>query len=226
MQFDNLRTLVLTSNFMPVSIFPDLETISVKVAIASYLDDKCEVVHFYDTPIMVNGVQAVHPTKGPLFWPSVIMYKNAYTTKKVMRLCKENLYLRDHFACVYCGDPLQYSTTTMDHLIPKSKGGHKKSWLNMVASCHKCNQRKSDDMPGKQWIPSRKPYIPTFYDLLEARKKKPLVIDDESWLMFLPKWEAEVIVRKDRKPLEATEETSANDNGKVSTKKKKQKKAV
>lgn len=205
MRFDNLRTLVLNSNFMPVSVFPDLFTISVKVAISGYLDDKCEVIDFYDIPIMSNGKQAVHAKKGALYWPSVILYKNTYSKNKVMRLTKENLYLRDHFACVYCGDPLLPSTTTMDHYIPKSKGG-KNDWSNMVAACDSCNRKKGAELPGKRWTPSRKPYVPTFYDLLNARKKQPLIIDDESWIPFLPKWETEIIVRQGKKkPLEVKE---------------------
>jgi 5-methylcytosine-specific restriction endonuclease McrA len=211
MRFDNLRTLVLTQNFMPVSVFPDLWTISVKVAIAGYLNNTCEVVEFYDRPIMSNKTQAIHPEKGPLFWPSVIMYKNAQNRKKIMRLTKEHLYYRDHAACVYCGDPLTSSNTTMDHMVPKSKGGAK-NWGNIVASCDECNKKKGAALPTGRWTPNKKPYVPTFYDLLAARKKQPLIVDDPSWLPFLPKWEAEIIVRTGhQKPLES-KDAFLNDN--------------
>jgi len=194
---------------MPVEIFPDLLTISVKDAVTNYLNGTCEVVEFYDIPILSNGKPIEHKTKGVLFWPSVIMYK-AYQKQNInTRLTRENLYYRDHFCCQFCGDPLTIKNTTMDHVIPKSKGGPK-NWMNIVASCDECNKQKGDSLPNGRWKPRNKPYIPTFYDLLEIRKKQPLVVDHESWIPFLPKWESEIIVRG-QKPVEA-KDAFANDN--------------
>jgi len=40
--------------------------------------------------------------------------------------------------CYYCGDP----ASTMDHKIPKSKGGG--GGANLVPACLRCNQMKAD----------------------------------------------------------------------------------
>lgn len=59
-------------------------------------------------------------------------------TKEVRAL----IYLRDS-VCVYCG--VEPKPKTLDHIIPKSKGGED-SIDNLVLACRDCNQRKADTM--------------------------------------------------------------------------------
>jgi 5-methylcytosine-specific restriction endonuclease McrA len=58
-------------------------------------------------------------------------------------LSRKNIYLRDNHTCQYCGKD---GGLTIDHIIPKSRGG-KDSWDNMVACCMRCNNRKGDSIP-------------------------------------------------------------------------------
>lgn len=63
--------------------------------------------------------------------------------KKIV-LSRKNILRRDAYKCQYCkrGDvPL-----TIDHIVPKSKGGDD-SWENLVAACVKCNNNKGDRSP-------------------------------------------------------------------------------
>lgn len=51
------------------------------------------------------------------------------------------IYLRDGFACAYCGRDLRSMAprdVTLDHLIPVSEGGNNAP-LNLVTSCRSCN---------------------------------------------------------------------------------------
>jgi len=48
--------------------------------------------------------------------------------------------------CQYCHNRFSKSKLTLDHVIPKSKGGDK-SWTNLVSSCGCCNQKKADKTP-------------------------------------------------------------------------------
>jgi 5-methylcytosine-specific restriction endonuclease McrA len=41
--------------------------------------------------------------------------------------------------CGYCGQP---QSGTIDHIIPKSKGGRRSSWENMAGACFQCNLTK------------------------------------------------------------------------------------
>ena len=49
------------------------------------------------------------------------------------------IYLRDSLTCVYCGTTLADGVVlTLDHLIPRSKGGTNRC-TNLVTSCTTCN---------------------------------------------------------------------------------------
>jgi len=48
--------------------------------------------------------------------------------------------------CVYCQTPLSIYTATLDHLIPKGKGGTD-DLSNLVLACKTCNNQKSDLLP-------------------------------------------------------------------------------
>lgn len=194
----NLRALVLNEQYLPAAIFPEISTISVKDAIRQYLNDACDVIHFYERPVLSGFKQMVDAEKGPLFWPSVIVHKKSGRNKK-LRLTKHNLYLRDHQVCFWCDKPLTFAEATKDHVIPRTLGGSH-SFDNVVCACTDCNSEKGDSPPTGKWKPKKEVYEPTFYDLLEIRKKFPVHIDDESWKMFLPEWSSDVIVRKQREP--------------------------
>ena len=75
--------------------------------------------------------------------PSIIrVYKYVNQIIQKVPLSRENVYRRDNFECVYCGDNNR-KTLTLDHVIPQSKGG-KDSWDNLVTACRRCNGEKSN----------------------------------------------------------------------------------
>lgn len=180
-----LRTLVLNSNYMPISIFP-LHTIPVEDAVTRICNDTCRVVYEYSRKILTP--------KCVMNWPAVIARTDAKQITEGVRLRIESLYYRDHGLCLYCGKSITMQELTCDHVIPKSKGG-KYEWTNIVSACPVCNCAKGNHMPVGKWRPRRFPVKPTYYDLLAARRKYPIIIDDESWLHFLGKWDSEVIIR-------------------------------
>jgi CRISPR/Cas system Type II protein with McrA/HNH and RuvC-like nuclease domain len=56
------------------------------------------------------------------------------------------IYLRDDFACVYCGRDLRRAEPRevgLDHLVPQSKGGSHES-TNLVTACSSCNCGRQD----------------------------------------------------------------------------------
>jgi 5-methylcytosine-specific restriction endonuclease McrA len=54
---------------------------------------------------------------------------------------------RDKYRCVYCG---QAGATTVDHLLPKCRGG-RDTWENLAACCLRCNGQKADRTP-EEWV--------------------------------------------------------------------------
>lgn len=180
-----LRALVLNKSYMPLSIMP-LYSIPADEAIHRFLKGNCDVVEWYDIPI---GTQN---DKG-LKWPSVIANHNNHSFNKDVRMRRESLFYRDHCKCMYCGKPLTLKSLTLDHVVPRAHGG-KHSFSNVVISCKKCNNKKSDSM-SSEWKPKHAPWEPSFYQMLEIRKKYPLVVEHESWVQFLPKWTGPILVR-------------------------------
>jgi len=68
---------------------------------------------------------------------------------------------RDHRTCAYCGG----LATTVDHVTPTSRGG-KNTWLNTVAACGGCNQRKGDRTPAEAGMAMRvTPTVPSWASL-------------------------------------------------------------
>jgi 5-methylcytosine-specific restriction endonuclease McrA len=60
-------------------------------------------------------------------------------------LSRKNILLRDRNTCQYCGVVLPSGDLTLDHVVPRSRGGSS-SWENLVACCHSCNRRKGNHL--------------------------------------------------------------------------------
>ena len=73
---------------------------------------------------------------------------------------RANLLWRDNNQCQYCGKHFCPDSLTMDHVVPKSRGG-KNTWINLVTACKKCNQKKGNKTPTECGMyPKRKPKAP------------------------------------------------------------------
>lgn len=65
---------------------------------------------------------------------------------------RTRILARDHFRCQYCGVKGTPFTLTVDHIVPKSKGGTTGP-ENLVSSCFQCNQRKGSRSPEEARMP-------------------------------------------------------------------------
>lgn len=68
------------------------------------------------------------------------------STIKVIKYSRQNIYRRDKYKCQYCNKKFTRDNLTLDHVIPRSKGG-KSKWTNVVACCKACNEAKGDKSP-------------------------------------------------------------------------------
>lgn len=106
-----------------------------------------------------NRAKLVVPYEDGL--PAVIVL-NKYVRKFQFTLTcnRRNVFWRDNYQCQYCAKSFKHSEMTMDHVLPKSKGGPK-TWDNIVACCKTCNGKKKDKTPKEANMPLvRKPYSP------------------------------------------------------------------
>ena len=91
-------------------------------------------------------------------WPSIVRLKGYVSVpyKRIM-ISRKNILRRDRFRCQYCGSR---EKLTVDHVLPKSRGGRDK-WENLVAACTPCNNRKGNRTPEEANMRlTRKPFRP------------------------------------------------------------------
>ena len=87
-----------------------------------------------------------------------------------------NILRRDNYCCQYCGMDLCPKTATLDHVIPRSKGGSS-TWVNLVAACKDCNLFKGNRTPKEAKMELKnKPKEPSYgfifdHMLITFRKK-------------------------------------------------------
>lgn len=87
----------------------------------------------------------VHSVRTALPFPTIVRLRVYIKVpyKKIV-LSRKNILRRDNHKCIYCQRAdLQL---TIDHIIPKSKGGDD-TWENLVTACVKCNNKKGDRSP-------------------------------------------------------------------------------
>ncbi len=61
-------------------------------------------------------------------------------------LSRKNILMRDRNTCQFCSTVLPAGELSLDHIIPRSRGGES-TWENLVACCHPCNNRKGNRLP-------------------------------------------------------------------------------
>lgn len=152
------RVLVLNSDYTPVNVT------NITRAIKLIVKEKAEIVKESTKILRSEKIEFKAPTIIRLLNYVKIKFFNVVLTKK-------NILIRDGFKCVYCGDN---KNLTLDHLIPKSKGG-KNDWYNLVTCCDTCNKKKGDKTPEEAKMTLlRKPFKPNYYSFLKTYLEKSL----------------------------------------------------
>lgn len=68
--------------------------------------------------------------------------------RQEVKLNRRNIYARDQNRCQYCGKRFKPSELSLDHVVPRSRGGPN-AWNNMVCCCVRCNVRKGGRIPAE-----------------------------------------------------------------------------
>lgn len=113
----NTTVLVLNSSFVPLNIT------SWRRAIVLLLKGKAQV-------LSNRVIRLLNYVKLPL--SRIVSHKPS----------KSMIYKRDENKCQYCSST---RNLTIDHIIPKSKGGGE-DWENLCVACSDCNTKKGDKL--------------------------------------------------------------------------------
>ena len=153
---ENIAVLKLDSAFKPIEI------ISWEEAIVLTWLKKAYAVEYTD--------KWVHSAKKAFQIPSVIVLKRFIDEKFFTLPCtRKNVLLRDENKCQYCAKCFRESELTLDHVLPRSKGGNS-SWTNVVAACKPCNQKKRDFLVDNSPVSLiRPPRRPSYRAIIKKR---------------------------------------------------------
>lgn len=123
--------VVFSKNYLP------LARINIKRAIVLLVTGQAESVNFGTTKLW-----EVRSPSVVLQVPEHIRLTvgNPERHWKVPPVNRREVLRRDNHTCQYCGSTKHL---TLDHVIPRSKGGQH-TWDNVVTACEKCNSTKSD----------------------------------------------------------------------------------
>jgi 5-methylcytosine-specific restriction endonuclease McrA len=129
----NRLVLVLNATYEPIHICTARRAITLTCKGAAVVEEAS--AHTIRTPRLNIPV------------PNVIrLVRYRRVPRQNRSVSRKGIILRDSSACQYCGSVLAGKELTMDHVIPRSRGGFS-NWENLVSCCFPCNNRKGNRTP-------------------------------------------------------------------------------
>jgi 5-methylcytosine-specific restriction endonuclease McrA len=166
----NVMALKLDSSFRPIGVVEAVE------ALVMCLIGKARILESHE--------QEIRTVSKSFSLPAVIVLNRYVKFRFAYVACnRNNIFYRDNFTCQYCEKTQNSDNLTLDHVIPKSRGG-KNTWENLVTACKKCNQRKGNLTPRESGMKLlKKPRQPKA-SILRTLKKEQI---SPQWKNYL--WE-------------------------------------
>jgi len=150
--------VVFSQNYLPLC------RVNIKRAIVLLVTNKAEPVDF-----STEDGWLIHSPSLVISVPKHIRLKIAAAERmwKVPPVNRREVLRRDHHNCQYCGSKKHL---TLDHVIPRSKGGPH-TWDNVVTACERCNSRKGDKTPAEVGMQLRSKPKPPIHPAVSFAEK-------------------------------------------------------
>ncbi|MFQ5863505.1 MAG: HNH endonuclease [Candidatus Brocadiales bacterium] len=104
------------------------------------------------------------------------------TPKWGVKFNRRNIFARDGNHCQYCGEKFPTSELSLDHVVPRARGGET-TWTNIVCACTDCNKRKGGKTPKEAGLKLiRKPFVPKHSPIITLKLSSDTY---SSWKQFL-----------------------------------------
>jgi 5-methylcytosine-specific restriction endonuclease McrA len=132
-------TLLLNANYFPLSI------VGSRTAISLWFLDKAQILDAYQ--------ERIHSPSFSMALPAVLRLKyHRSVHQPVGKFSRRVVFARDRYVCGYCGGKFEIVDLTIDHVIPRSRGG-RTDYGNVITSCIRCNERKKNRTPDEAGMP-------------------------------------------------------------------------
>jgi len=137
------RVLVLNATYEPLNV------VSMRRAVILLIKEKAEIVEAAGA--WLRSEQMALPI------PLVIrlVYYVRIPRHFALPLSRRTVLARDQYTCQYCDGVPGKANLTIDHIVPRSRGGET-AWENVVTACGPCNRRKGDRTPEEANMPLRR----------------------------------------------------------------------
>ncbi len=140
--------LVLNKNWVAVHVCSVRRAVSLVVQdCARIIADDYQIYDFDSWRELSQHVENhrndfIHTPNFQLLVPEVILLTAfGRMPPRTLKFNRRNIYMRDRYTCQYCGTKPPKDELTIDHIVPRSKGG-RSAWANVVLACQSCNSRK------------------------------------------------------------------------------------
>lgn len=179
-------TLVLNRSWMAIATTPVRHALSLLfTGSAQAIEPATFEVHDFDswTSLPVSdGAPSISTVRMELRVPEVIvLVRFSGVPKQHLPFTRRNLMRRDGAMCQYCGRYPGQAELSIDHVIPRARGGET-SWENCVLACVQCNRRKGSKLPEqvnmKLRVRPRAPQWSPIFEVAGAQKR-------EAWRRFV-----------------------------------------
>ena len=167
-----LHTLLLNSTYECIAFITDRKVFKLLAK------DKVEVLEAWE------GSKIPFGKNHSISHPSVIRLKHhvRWIPRKV-RFNRTGVFRRDQYVCQYCSKALTPSKLTLDHVLPRGRGGEN-SWKNCVTSCFECNNKKGMRTPEEARMALL--HKPTAPQLTIANEFAVMKNKHDSWKQYVP----------------------------------------
>jgi len=129
---DDIRVLKLDSAFKPIEIITWQEAFVLTWLKKAYTAEYSDIwVHSATERFQIPSV--------------IVLFRYIDENFFTLPCTRKNILCRDDNHCQYCAQVFPEKELTIDHVIPRSKGGYLR-WNNVVAACRPCNQKKGDHL--------------------------------------------------------------------------------
>jgi 5-methylcytosine-specific restriction endonuclease McrA len=99
----------------------------------------------------------IQTVRFPLAVPRVIRVLTfSRVPRHEVKFSRRHVFARDRNTCQYCLQRLSTAELSLDHVMPRSRGG-KTTWDNVVSACRRCNVRKGSRTPAEANMGLRRP---------------------------------------------------------------------
>lgn len=145
------QVLMLNASYEP------LRLISVRRALIMLLQNKAEIIEAQERLLRAGA--------GAYQAPLVIrLVRYIAVPQPTRRSCsRRGVLVRDQETCQYCGVQPGRAHLTLDHVVPRVRGG-RTEWENVVAACASCNHRKGGRTPDEAGMKlMRQPRQPRYH---------------------------------------------------------------